>query len=101
MVDDIVEVLEACFEEHRSVELHRLLYAVDARQHAIPNLDEINAALSRVGAGLRRGDVVPCVSVEAEPGACVELLDFAKAVLAYRATWGRKPVFRAPGKSID
>ena len=101
MIDDVVEVLEACFEEHRSMELHRLLYAVGARQHAVPSLEEINAALEKVGAGLRRGDVVPCVSVEADPDARVELLDFAKAVLAYRATWGRRPVFRARAKSLD
>jgi len=49
MVDDIKEILRLAARKSESVPLHALLWTIDAKHHAIPTVEELNAALQNAG----------------------------------------------------
>ncbi len=49
MIDYMTDILAATIERGETIGLHELLWTVDAKEHAIPTVDELNEAMSQAG----------------------------------------------------
>ena len=86
MIDRVVALLEGSVARGEPVRLHEIVWTIDASQHAIVSVDEMNACLAKVeGISIQRdGDVVELIPDTAAKTQRITDEDLEKAMLLYR-----------------